>query len=156
MHMTMAKRKQAPLTLRNDARLTLEVCAGWNSRLAARRIAQFLEKRMESTGLSLAQFSLMAQVAAAPDDTIGAIADRMELDQSTLSRNLQALARDGLVEIATVEGDLRRRAVWLTETGARKLESAMPKWRAAHEELSELVGPKLVRDLARASHRLVE
>jgi len=32
--------------LRTDALQTIETCAGWNSRLVARRITQFLEKRM--------------------------------------------------------------------------------------------------------------
>ena len=34
-------------------------------------------------------------------------------------RTLRTLEAAGVVEIATVESDLRRRAVWLTETGAR-------------------------------------
>jgi MarR family len=54
-------------------------------------------------------------VKAWADDTIGALAERVGLDQSTLSRNLRGLEQDGLVEIAIVENELRRRAVWLTE-----------------------------------------
>src|SRR5271165_5564903 len=61
-------------------------------------------------------------------DTLGALAERLGLDQSSLSRNLHGLERDGLVESAAVERDQRRRAVWLTEKGARRLEAAMPVW----------------------------
>src|SRR5215470_6618553 len=115
----MAKITQLPKTLRADAVQAIEACAGWNSRLASRRITQFLEKRMTGSGLTIAQFALMAQIAIAEDDTLGALAERLGLDQSSLSRNLHALERDGLVEIAIVERDLRKRAVWLTEKGAR-------------------------------------
>ena len=59
----------------------------------------------------------MAQIAAASDDTLGALAQRTGLEQSTLSRNLRMLEDEGLIEIAVVETDLRRRVVWLTETG---------------------------------------
>jgi len=146
---------QPPKTLRTDALQAIETCAGWNSRLAARRVTQFLEKRMTGSGLTIAQFGLMAQIAAASDDTLGALAERLGLDQSSLSRNLHALERDGLVEIAVVERDLRKRAVWLTEKGARRLEEAMPVWRSAHAALAEVLEPELARKLAIASEALI-
>jgi len=109
---------------------------------------------MQGSGLSIAQFGLLAQVAAAPDDTLGALAERTGLDQSTLSRNLRALETAGLVEIAIAENDQRRRAVWLTEQGARKLEAAIPVWRSAHDALEARLDPKLARRLATASEKL--
>ena len=152
----MSKTVQPPKTLQSDARAAIEACAGWNSRLASRRITQFLEMRMTISGLTIAQFGLIAQIAAASDDTLGALAERSGLDQSSLSRNLHALERDGLVEIAIVERDQRKRAVWLTENGARRLEAAMPVWRSAHEALAEVLNPKLARQLAMASQALVD
>jgi len=88
------------------------------------------------------------------DDTLGALAQRTGLDQSTLSRNLRTLEGEGLIEIAVVENDLRRRAVWLTETGARRLEAAIPLWRAANDALAKLVSPNLARRLAGQSEAL--
>jgi DNA-binding MarR family transcriptional regulator len=131
-------------------------CAGWNTRLASRRITQFLERRMAPSGLSLAQLGLMAQVASAVDDRLAALAERAGLDQSTLSRNLRGLEEAGLVEIGAVDGDLRRRVAWLTEKGVRKLEAAMPVWRAAHAELAARLDPALARALGEASRALVE
>jgi DNA-binding MarR family transcriptional regulator len=130
-------------------------CAGWASRLAARRITNFLEERMQGSGLSIAQFGLMAQIAAAPDDTLGALAERTGLDQSTLSRNLRALEAAGLAEIAIAEDDQRRRAVWLTEEGARRLQAAVPVWRKAHAALAQRLDPRLALRLAVASEQLV-
>ena len=115
MHTSMSRPRQPRKTLLADARAVVETCAGWNVRLAARRITQFLEREVAESGLGVAQLGLMAQIAAAADDTLGALAARTGLDQSTLSRNLRTLEAEGLVEIAAVETDLRRRAVWLTE-----------------------------------------
>lgn len=143
-------------TLVDDARAAIETCAGMNARMAARRITRFLEARLLPTGLSLAQFGLMAHIAAATEGTVGALALAMDLDQSTLSRNLQALDRLGLVEIAVVEKDLRRRAVWLTEAGARRLEAAMPAWRDAQAALAEVVDPVAARRLAVAAAALAD
>ena len=140
--------RQSRNTLRTETRTLLATCAGWNTRLAARRITQFLDREMAEAGLSIAQLGLMAQIAIAAEDTIGALAVQTGLDQSTLSRNLRKLQRDGLVEITIVESDLRRRAVWLTETGAMRLEAAIPVWREAHAKLEKLLSPGLARQLA--------
>jgi DNA-binding MarR family transcriptional regulator len=144
----MSAPMQPRKTLRTDAGTLLEVCAGWNSRLAARRITQFLERAMEGHGLSVTQLGLMAQIAVASDDTLGALAQRTGFEQSTLSRNLRTLEAEGLIEIAIVETDLRRRMVWLTETGARRLEAAIPIWRRAHAKLAKRLSPDLARRLA--------
>jgi DNA-binding MarR family transcriptional regulator len=152
----MAKRPQVPAkTLVRDARAAISACAGWASRLAARRITNFLEQRMHDSGLSLSQFGLMGQIAAAPDDKLGALAERTGLDQSTLSRNLRGLEAAGLVEIAIAADDQRRRAVWLTEAGARRLEAAIPVWRDAHAALAERFDPRLALRLGAASEELV-
>ena len=141
-------------TLRTDAQALAQSCAGLNSRLAARRISRFLDRELAACGLSLAQLGLMAQIAAAADDRLGALAQRAGLDQSTLSRNLRTLGAAGLIEIASVEADLRRRAVWLTESGARRLEAALPLWRKANDRLAERLPSDLARRLAEATEVL--
>jgi DNA-binding MarR family transcriptional regulator len=152
----MAKRPQAPpKTLVSDARAAVESCACWASRLAARRITNFLEERMRESGFSITQFGLMAQIAAAPDDTLGALAERTGLEQSTLSRNLRALETAGLVEIAIADEDQRRRAVWLTEEGAHRLQSAIPVWREAHGALEKRLDPRLALQLGAATEELI-
>lgn len=152
----MRIRTQRQKTLRTDARAMVEACAGWNSRLAARRITQFLDREMAGAGMTVVQLGLMAQIAVAADDTLGALAERTGLEQSTLSRNLRTLEGEGLVEIAVVEADQRRRMVWLTETGARRLESALPLWRAAQRSLAERLAPELARRLAGATEALTQ
>jgi DNA-binding MarR family transcriptional regulator len=151
----MSPPRQPRKTLRTDARALVASCAGWNSRLAARRITQFLDGEMAGLGLTVAQVGLMAQIAAATDDTLGALARRSGLEQSTLSRNLRTLEGEGLIEIAAVETDLRRRAVWLTETGARRLEAAIPIWRKAHGKLARRFSPDLARRLADEAEVLI-
>ncbi len=150
----MAHRAQSPKSLRSDARRALDICAGWNLRQAARRVTQFLETEMATTELSLAQFGLMAEIAATDDDTVGALAGRMGLNQSTLSRTLRTLEAEGLLEIAIVEADQRKRMVWLTEKGARRLEAALASWRQAHAQLAKHLSIDLVDRLAQEAKSL--
>lgn len=154
MHISMSIEKQPKKTLRSDARALVETCAGWNSRLAARRITNFLDHELAGLGLTSAQIGLMAQIASLPDDTLGVLAQKSGLEQSTLSRNLRTLEREGLIEITMVETDLRRRAVWLTETGARRLEAAIPLWREAQFRLAKLLSADLARQLADQAENL--
>jgi len=162
----MAKPRRPRKTLRADARALLLASAGWASRRAARRIAQAIDRDLARRGrklglsrlglaqLGLAQLGLLAEIAALDDDSLGALARRAGLDQSTLSRNLRTLEKAGLVEIAVVEKDLRRRAVWLTEAGARHLERALPLWRKAESRLARRLEPRLALRLAAAAEAL--
>ena len=156
IHTSMSTPRQPRKTLRADAEALVQACAGWNSRLAARRITQFLDRELAALHLTAAQIGLMAQIAVIPDDTLGGLARRTGLEQSTLSRNLRTLEGAGLIEIALVESDLRRRAVWLTEAGARRLEAAIPVWRRAQAKLSRLLSPGLARRLADEAEALSE
>jgi len=147
----MPIRTQARKTLRTDAARLVAECAGCNSRLAARLISQFLDQELAPAGLTISQLGLMAHVATSSEDTLTALARRTGLEQSTLSRNLRLLEQEGLVEIAIVDGDLRRRMVWLTEAGARRLEAAIPVWRKAQAKLARHVPPALAERLAEAA-----
>jgi DNA-binding MarR family transcriptional regulator len=151
----MAARKN-PRTLRRDAAMLLAHCPGFASRLAARRISQFLDRELQEADLSAAQLGLLAEVASAADDKMGAIAARTGVDPSTLSRTLRTLEAMGLVEIALVEADLRQRAVWLTEKGARQLEAAIPLWRKAQARLARRLAPEAMAALAKAAVALDE
>jgi DNA-binding MarR family transcriptional regulator len=133
---------RSAFTLRTDAIAVIERDFGWHGRIAVRMIGRFLDHHLEPAGLSSAQFTLLCLIAAAPNDTMGALAEMAGLDQSTLTRNVEILGKAGWVEIVTAEKDRRRRAVWLTETGAFKLKKAMPLWRKAYDALTE----KLDRD----------
>jgi DNA-binding MarR family transcriptional regulator len=157
MHTSMPKPNQPlPETLVADARAAVDACAGWNARLAARRITSFLNRRMQDSSLSLVQFGLIAQIASASNGALSELAQRTGLDQSTLSRNLQVLEAAGLVEIAAGEQDARRRAVWLTEKGARSLEAGLTEWKRAHGELAKRLDPEAARRLAIAAEALDE
>src|SRR5258708_13332094 len=103
IHTPIRDRTQPSKTLRTDAHALVEACAGWNSRLAARRITQFLEREMAGSGLTVAQIGLMAQIAAADDDTLGALARRTGLGQCTLSRTLRPPDTAGLTALSRAQ-----------------------------------------------------
>jgi DNA-binding MarR family transcriptional regulator len=140
--------------LREEVRRLAASCVGLTVRQAARRVTQIYDEALQENGLSVAQLGLLAVIATNEDDRMAALAERAGLDPSTLSRNLRGLERDGLIEIATVEKDLRRRAVWLTESGVRRLQAALPAWQKAQDRVAEALPADLLQQLLAASTSL--
>lgn len=68
---------------------------------------------------------------------------------------MRTLEGEGLIEIAVVESDLRRGAVWLTEAGARRLEAAISVWGKAHAKLARRLSPDLAGRLADKTEALI-
>ncbi len=58
--------------------------------------------------------------------------------------------------MAADETDSRRRTVWPTEEGARRLESALAERRKAHAALAALIDVDAVQRIAKATERLAE
>lgn len=140
--------------LRSEAADALAIDAGWHARLAARQVTARLDAALRASGVSSTQFALLCLVASAADDTLGALAAAAGLNPSTMSRNVDQLAKAGLVEVVLDERDRRRRAVWLTEAGARKLKAALPRWREAHAALQQDLGATLSRQFVRTTAAL--
>ena len=149
--------KQSRKSLRTEARALVETCAGWNSRLAARRITLFLDRELAGLGRDGG--------SARPDgaDRSDARRHARRIGRTVPAWNNQPCRaisarwkRHGLIASVIVEADLRRRAVWLTETGARRLEAAIPIWRRANARLAAYVPPTLARQLADATNALTQ
>jgi DNA-binding MarR family transcriptional regulator len=97
----------------------------------------------ESTGRSVELSRILAVQAVEaglekPGDevTIGAVAERLEVDQSTASRLVAETIRDGYLSRAVSEADGRRSRLELTEAGRELAEDARRYQRAVFEDLT--------------------
>ena len=120
-------------------------CTAARLRKLTRRVTAFYEHHMRSTGLKLSQFSLLAQLSAAPQ-TLTALADHMEIDRTTLTRNLRPLIERGLVAESSGT-DARQRFFALTPAGAQLRTQARKHWRQAQRALETNLGADFVANL---------
>jgi DNA-binding MarR family transcriptional regulator len=148
------ERRKRSFTLRTDAAKVIEEDMGWHCRNAARVVGRVLDRHLAPTGLTATQFGLLCLIASARRDTMSELAVAAGLEQSTLTRNIETLAKAGWVEIVTAEKDRRKRAVWLTETGAFLLQEAMPLWRLAQTEMAQRLGGTIADVLKNATEKL--
>jgi DNA-binding MarR family transcriptional regulator len=120
-------------------------CTCLRMRRVTRRVTQIYDHALEPVGITVNQFGLLAQlagvrVAGSDGLSIGALADRLGTDPTTLNRTLKPLQDRGLVRSAFDPIDARLRLVEITEKGERELEKAMPLWRQAQEQLQTALG----------------
>jgi DNA-binding MarR family transcriptional regulator len=101
-------------------------------------------------------FRLLRRISEAGQPTISELARIVDLDRSTLGRNLKVLERLGLVYLAGGQ-DERSKLVSLTTRGRAKLEKALPLWTKAQRSMHARLGDekpavyRLLSKLDRAS-----
>jgi DNA-binding MarR family transcriptional regulator len=115
-------------------------CACRNLRRAARAVTQLYDEILRPSGLRITQFTLLVAVAVGEPVSITRLADALDLDRTTLARDLKPLTEQGLVQIAVGE-DRRQRVVRLTRQGRRAIGRAYPLWQRAQAHLVEGSGP---------------
>src|SRR5690606_329151 len=92
-------------------------------------------------GLQKTQFTLLVMVAILNQSTVSDLAEMLVMDQTTVTRGLDLLKKQGLVESVPGE-DRRTRLVTLTAQGEEMLEKAMPLWEQAQAKMLGELGPE--------------
>lgn len=153
----MPKRKAKPGDadpLQAFAVAAMPLCLCMNMRIATRRLVTHYEAHLAESGLNIAQFGLLASIAAKPGITMSGLAELLELSPSTLTRTLRPIEDEGLISIVADEGNARQRLLKLTREGRRRLEKAGAAWTRAQGEAAAFVPAKLVDQLVRATEGL--
>lgn len=125
-------------------------CTCARLRKLTRRLTRIYDAHLVAQAIKVTQFSLLAN-AARREHTLSEFAAELEMDRSTLSRNLAPLAAQGWVDIS-IGADPRSRSISITAAGRRKLKAALPLWRKAQCEVESVLGAAGVGEL----HRRIE
>jgi DNA-binding MarR family transcriptional regulator len=115
-------------------------------RKLTRRITQHYDTRLAPAGLRVTQYSLLAHLVHGGPMPISALARLMEMDRTTLTRNLKPLADAGFVDIAP-GADARNRVVSATARGREARSGARELWRRAQDEVNQALGAEQVAAL---------
>src|SRR5579859_725324 len=91
-------------------------CACATIRRTDRVLTQFYDEILAPSGLYVTQFTTLATLAEAAPITINRLARILVMDRTTLTRNLEVLAKQHLARIEEGQ-DRRTHLVYLTEEG---------------------------------------
>jgi DNA-binding MarR family transcriptional regulator len=114
-------------------------CASLNFRRTSRMVTRMYDIAMQESGVRSTQFALLVGIAKLQPVTMGALAQVLMLDRSTLTRSLRLLEKERLIEISK-RAAMRQRFLKLTHSGEKALQRSLPLWRAAHARFVEAVG----------------
>lgn len=123
-----------------------ELCLCFQLRAAARRVSALYTDRLAPVGLGLPQYSLVGMAWACEKQngrppSITELAAALDLDRSTLSRNLKPMIQAGLVEVAP-SGHGRAKLVRATAGGRAAYRAGVGLWRAAQDAAKSTLGPQ--------------
>ena len=114
-------------------------CTNFKLRQLTRRVSQHYDRIVGAAGLKTTQYSLLSYVTRLGPARPGDIAAAMEMDASTLTRNLQPLVASGWVEVGPGP-DGRSRWVTATPAGRVKQAEAQREWKRAQLALNARLG----------------
>jgi DNA-binding MarR family transcriptional regulator len=108
-------------------------CACSQLRKTSRAVSVLYDGFLASSGLTVTQYALLVSIARA--DGIGrtALAAKLGMERTTLTRNLRPLERQGLVG-EKPGSDRRERVLRLTASGRKRLDRSFPLWEAAQRK----------------------
>ncbi len=109
-----------------------DTCLCLHAQRAARTLSRRFDEALRPAGVTSGQFSLLNALNRPEPPSIGAVAQLLAMDRTTLTAALKPLERDGLVTIAADPKDRRNRLVRLTGKGQGALAAAVPIWRDLH------------------------
>jgi DNA-binding MarR family transcriptional regulator len=123
--------------------------------MASRVVTRHYDSALAPIGLSTSSYSILSRTSREGPLPLGALAARLAMDRTTLSRELAPLVDAGLVKAEPDEHDRRKRIVALTDEGAALVKEARPRWARAQKELSRRFGTGRTDALMAELHALV-
>ena len=115
-------------------------CTAYRIRKVARRVSQIYDEALAPYGLTIGQFSILAQARFAGGARLGEMAELLGMDGSTLSRLVQPLIGAGFITFEADETDRRVKRILLTPEGRAILKRAVEGWNQAQAQITTALG----------------
>src|SRR4051812_39210878 len=128
-------------------------CIAVRLRLLNRVVTNLYDDALRPLGLKVSQLNVLIVAARLGLARPAQVCDILQLDASTLSRNVKPLQAHGWLEVVEEE-DARAQPFRLTPKGERLIEKAVPAWEEAQRRATELLGDEGVALLDRAAKKL--
>ena len=131
----------APADIAEIAENTSAACISTRVRQLSRIITRIYDDAMRPLGITASQFTLLTQLAQQDGITAVEIGHSLDIEKSTLSRNLKRLLQDGFITMDPPAGR-RGRGLHLTPKGASVIQQGFPVWRDAQTRTIRVLGPE--------------
>ncbi len=138
------------MTARQHASRMAAECIGVRIRLLNRIVTNVYDTALRPLGLKTSQLNVLAAAAYLGVARPAEVAERLQMDVSTLSRNIDRMKNRGWLEVVPDE-DGRMQPFQLTREGQALFEKAFPLWEKAQQQVETLLGDDGVTHLRAAA-----
>jgi DNA-binding MarR family transcriptional regulator len=114
-------------------------CIASRLRLVNRGITNLYDTALRPLGVKVSQLNILTMVAKVGVARPEQVCEYLQLDSSTLSRNVERMRARGWLEIVAAE-DGRLQPFRLTSEGKQLLADALPAWERAQGQAMRLLG----------------
>ena len=114
-------------------------CIAVRLRMLNRVVTNLYDDALRPLGLKVSQMNILVLTAKLGLARPAQVCEFLQLDTSTLSRNLERMRAQGWLEVVSDE-DARTQPFRLSSQGKRLIEKAIPAWEAAQQEANKLLG----------------
>jgi DNA-binding MarR family transcriptional regulator len=132
-----------------------KTCIAVRLRMLNRVVTNFYDDALRPLGLKVSQLNILIVTARLGLARPAQVCDILQLDTSTLSRNVERARARGWLEVVP-DKDARTQPFQLTPQGQRLIEKAVPAWEKAQQQAAELLGDHGIALLDKASKKLRE
>jgi len=130
----------------------IQGCTCGRLRRLTRKITAIYDRALAPCGLRVTQFSLMSSLSKLQAPTLAELAESMDMERTTLLRNLRPLVAAGWVRVEA-RAHSRRQEARLTPAGHAKWAQARRFWRVAQNAVNSTLGESEVERLHRRVDR---
>lgn len=116
-------------------------CYSMMLREAARKVSSIYDEALSPLGINVAQFSLLSRIGRLQPVSMSDLARSVQLDRSTIGRNVRVIERMGLVVTRRSETDQREATISLSTAGTELLQQAGPVWDECQKAMEARLGP---------------
>jgi DNA-binding MarR family transcriptional regulator len=124
-------------------------CIAVRLRLLNRVVTNLYDDALRPLGLKVSQLNILVVTANLGLARPAQVCEILQLDASTLSRNVKPLRTHGWLEVVQEE-DFRTQPFRLTAKGKGLIEQAVPAWEEAQRRATELLGEEGIALLDKA------
>jgi DNA-binding MarR family transcriptional regulator len=132
-----------------------KTCIAVRLRLLNRVVTNFYDDALRPLDLKVSQLNILIVTAKLGLARPVQVCEILQLDTSTLSRNVERMRAHGWLEVVP-EQDARAQPFRLTPLGKRLIEKAAPAWKKAQGQATELLGDEGIALLNKAAKNLRE
>ena len=130
-------------------------CIVFRVRMLNRMITAIYDEALAKAGLRSSQYNLLVTAANREYSRPADLAKFLEMDESTLSRNVDRMCAKGWLRLVP-EKDRRSHCIQVTGKGVGIIRKGYPAWLKAQEEVVRRLGPDHVTALKSVLRKLRE